>query len=58
LPYAIFAPIKGGFQNLSYLWFQNLGMTSDWLGEIFEGGIADMWGGKCKLVLVGGRATW
>jgi hypothetical protein len=32
-------------------------MTSDGLGEVFEGDSADMCGGKFPLVLMGGRAN-
>jgi hypothetical protein len=32
-------------------------MTSDGLGEIFEGDTADMYAGKFPLMLMGGRAN-
>ena len=36
--------------------FRTLDMTSEGLGEMFEGDSADMWAGKFPLVLMGGRA--
>jgi hypothetical protein len=36
------------------LWFQTLDLTSEGLGEMFEGDSADMCGGKFPLTSMGG----
>ena len=45
----------GYFQKLSY-GSETSDMTSEGLGEMFEGDSADMCGGKFPLMLMGGRA--
>jgi hypothetical protein len=48
---------KGGyFENLSN-GSKTLDMTSEGLGEVFEGDSPDMCAGKFPLVLMGGRAN-
>ena len=46
---------EGYFQKLSLV-AETSEMTSEGLGEMFEGDFADMCGEKCPLMLMGGQA--
>jgi hypothetical protein len=52
----IIIPIKRGLFSKVVIGFETLDMTSEGLGEMFEGDYADTGAGKFPLILMGGLA--